>query len=309
MIRSTTLFHYGILVLMGAGWGLSVPLSKIAVSSGHGQFGLIFWQLVIGALMMGGVIVWRKMPFRPGWRGLGVCVLISLSGTIIPDAISYRAYVHLPAGVMAILLSLIPMIAFPIALGLGVDRFSFVRFCGLLAGLGGVLLLVLPETSLPDPAMLGWILFALIAPLCYAIESNYVAKWGTAGLNPVEVLFGASLLGAVITLPLALESGQFINPIRVWAAPEWALLAAAAIHVVVYAGYVWLVGQAGSVFSVQVSYLVTGFGVAWAMVLLGESYSGYIWGALALMMTGIFLVQPRPGSALVPAGKAVQDNL
>lgn len=313
MSRSATLFHYGILVIMGAGWGLTIPLSKIAVSTGHGEFGLIFWQMVIGALLMAGVIFFRGGVFRPGWRAVGVCVLISLTGSIIPDAVSYRAYVHLPAGVMSILLSLIPMMAFPIALSLGVDRFSFLRFAGLLAGLAGVLVLIIPEASLPDRAMLGWIVFALIAPLCYAFEGNYVAKWGIAGLGPVEVLFGASLIGAVITLPLALGSGQFINPIRVWAAPEWALLASAAIHVVVYAGYVWLVRQAGSVFAVQVSYLVTGFGVAWAMALLGETYSHYIWAALALVMTGVFLVQPRPGSVpgsvLEPAGKAGQDIL
>jgi len=305
--RRARLFHYGILLVLGASWGLTAPLTKIAVSTGYGQFGLIFWQLVIGALIMAGMMALRGTSLRPGWRGVGVCVLIALTGTIIPDAINYRAYVHLPAGVMSILLSLIPMMAFPIALGLGMERFSLLRFSGLLAGLGGVLLLVLPEASLPDPAMLAWIPFALIAPLCYAFESNYVARWGIAGLDPIEVLFGASLIGAVITLPLALGSGQFINPIRVWAAPEWALLASSAIHVVVYAGYVWLVGRAGSVFAVQVSYLVTGFGVALSMALLGETYSGYIWAALALVMAGIFLVQPHPGSVLVPVAKAGQD--
>jgi hypothetical protein len=42
---------------------------------------------------------------------------------------------------------------------------------------------------------------------------------------------------------------------------------------------------------------VTGFGVFWAMLLLGESYSGWIWAALALMLMGLFLVQPRPRAA------------
>jgi len=38
---------------------------------------------------------------------------------------------------------------------------------------------------------------------------------------------------------------------------------------------------------------VTGTGVIWAMVLLGESYSGWVWAALALMLCGLMLVQPR----------------
>jgi len=138
--------------------------------------------------------------------------------------------------------------------------------------------------------------------------SNRIAN-DTGSAFPLNIdgttafLGSASSQGAeniLITLPLAIGSGQFINPFRVWAAPEWALVMSSAIHVVVYAGYVWLVGRAGAVFAVQVSYLVTGFGVAWAMTLLGESYSHYIWAALALVMTGVFLVQPRRQDTLAP---------
>jgi drug/metabolite transporter (DMT)-like permease len=70
------------------------------------------------------------------------------------------------------------------------------------------------------------------------------------------------------------------------------------IHVAVYTTYVWLVGRAGPVFTVQVSYLVTAFGVFWAILILGEGYSGWVWSAMVLMLAGMFLVQPRPREAL-----------
>ena len=70
-------------------------------------------------------------------------------------------------------------------------------------------------------------------------------------------------------------------------------MAASLIHVTVYTLYVWMVGKAGPIFAVQVSYLVTGFGVIWAMLILGESYSGWIWAAMGVMAIGMFLVQPR----------------
>ena len=48
---------------MGAAWGLSIPLTKITVSTGYGQFGLIFWQFVIAAIVLGFVLlVRRKRP-------------------------------------------------------------------------------------------------------------------------------------------------------------------------------------------------------------------------------------------------------
>jgi drug/metabolite transporter (DMT)-like permease len=196
--------------------------------------------------------------------------------------------------VISILLSLVPMFAFPIALALAVDRFSWARLGGLLCGLIGVLLIVGPEASLPDAAMAAFIPLALIAPAFYALEGNVVAKWGTLGLDPVQVLFGASLVGATIALPLALATGQWIDPRPPWGAPDLALVTSALIHAVVYCGYVWLVGRAGAVFAAQVSYLVTAFGLIWAMLLLGERYSGFIWVALTLMFVGLFLVQPRP---------------
>ena len=52
-------------------------------------------------------------------------------------------------------------------------------------------------------------------------------------------------------------------------------------------------GIAGSVFSSQVGYLVTFFGVVWGIIILGESHSVFVWISLAMIMMGIFLVQPK----------------
>jgi drug/metabolite transporter (DMT)-like permease len=95
-----------------------------------------------------------------------------------------------------------------------------------------------------------------------------------------------------------LASGQGIDPRAGFGAPEAALVASSLIHAAVYAGYVWLVGRAGAVFAVQCSYIVTISGVFWAMILLNETYSPYIWASLALMLAGLALVQPRRASAL-----------
>ena len=126
---------------------------------------------------------------------------------------------------------------------------------------------------------------------------NVQAKFGTEGLSPIGVLFGASLIGTLITLPLALGAGQWVNPVS-FGKPEGAFVASAVIHALVYSGYVWLVGRAGAVFAAQASYLVTIFGIVWSMLLLSEAYSPYIWAALALMLAGMFLVQPRDKEAL-----------
>ena len=281
------------LLIMGAGWGITLPLSKIAVSTGHQPLGLVFWQMVIGAVLLGAIVFVRGGRLALGRRQITLYLAIAFLGTILPNAASYRAAAHLPAGVMSIVIAMVPMFAFPIALALGQDRFSIARLVGLGLGLGGVALLVGPEASLPDRAMVAFIPLALIAPFFYGLEGNFVGKFGTAGLDPIEVLFGASVFGAVLSFPLALGFGHWLNPLGGFGAPESALVLSSIVHALVYAGYVWLVGRAGAVFAAQVSYLVTIFGVGWAMLILDEAYSGYIWGALGLMLLGMFLVQPR----------------
>lgn len=298
-----------ILVVLGAGWGITQPLAKIAVSEGYRSFGLIFWQSAIGAALMALVLLAqgrRRIVFSP--RQVGFCALIALIGTVLPNGAGYQAAVHLPAGILSITLALIPMLAFPIALAFGIDRFGWARLIGLALGLSGVALIALPEASLPERAMLVFLPLALIAPLFYALEGNVVAKWGMHGLDPIALMFGASLMGMVLAFPLALVSGSFIDPRLPWGAPDYALILSSVVHVFVYATYVWIVGQAGAVFAAQVSYLVTGFGVLWAMAILGERFSGWVWAALGLMFLGLFLVQPRPKLPLASAPGARDDD-
>ena len=294
MNTQSRLFFGGVLVLAGAAWGITQPLAKIAVSTGYQHFGLIFWQLAIGAVVLCLVVraQGKALPFNK--RVLPIYAMIAVIGTILPNSASYQAVVHLPSGLMSVLLSTVPMLAFPISMALGLDRFSWLRAAGLTTGLMGVLLIVAPEASLPDRAMVAWVPVALIAPLCYAFEGNLVARVGLRGLDPVQALAGASVVGTLLAAPLALGTGQFIVPTLPLGAPDFAHIAAALIHAAVYTAYVWLVGRTGPTFAAQVSYWVTGFGVFWAIMLLGESYSSWVWAAVGLMFIGLFLVQPRP---------------
>lgn len=287
------------LLLLGCGWGLTQPLTKITVTAGYQPFGIIFWQVLIGAVLLG-VLRWRQLrrvPFTS--RTLAVWLMIATLGTLLPSTTGYTAAFQLPSGIMSIVIATIPLMAFPIALALGNDQFSLRRAGGLLLGLIGVGLIALPEASLPERAMIAFLPLALIAPFCYACEGNLVARWGTGGLDPFAVLFGASVIGVMLSLPLAIGTGQFFVPQAPFMLADMTLILCAVIHVFVYSGYVWLIGRAGAVFACQVSYFVTGSGVLWAMLLLGETYSLWVWAAFGCMVIGLMLVQPRLAHAPV----------
>ncbi|MCA8868369.1 MAG: DMT family transporter [Rhodobacteraceae bacterium] len=286
-------FLFAALLLIGAIWGLTVPLTKLAVSTGHGAFGLVVWEMFFGVLVLAFLVRIRGRFPRIRSENLGLILFISIFGTLIPTSLWFLTARYLPAGIMAIIISLAPMFTLPVALMIGLERFSLMRLTGLMLGALSVALLTLPETSLPEASMIGWLLLALGCPLCYGIEGNGVARMGLGGLDPVEALLGASVISLLAALPLALASGQWFGMWRPWGQAEYALLASSVLTVLAYAGYVWLVTEAGSVFAAQVSYLVTGFGVFWSISLLEESYSGWVWLALMAMLAGLFLVVPK----------------
>jgi drug/metabolite transporter (DMT)-like permease len=253
---------------------------------------MIFWQMLISVLVLGVINMLRRRPFPLDWWVIGFYIAFALIGTVIPNAASYKAYTVLPSGIMSLLLSLIPMMAFPIALILGLDRFGIKRMVGLSLGLFAILMIIGVPDALPNAAMLAFIPLGLIPSLMYAFEGNFVARFGTGGAGPLQLLLGASIAGVVITGPIAVGTGQWINPIHVWDIADFALIASALIHTLVYTLYVMIVRNYGPVFSVQVSYVVTASGLGWAMLILGERYSGPIWLALVVMFVGIYLVSP-----------------
>lgn len=294
MTRDERLVFTVVMVGLGVGWGSTQALGKIAISSGHGMYGLILWQLVVAVIFLGAVQILRRRRFPPSWAGLRFAVLIALIGTLVPNTTFYISVARLPAGIMSILISTIPLLAFPMALALGTDRFSATRLIGLLFGFSGVALLALPQAELPAGASFLWLVIAMVGPFFYAMEGNIVAKWGTAGLDPVQAIFAASLAGIVLVLPLVAATGTWVDPTAPWGRPEWALVLMSAINALMYVGYIWLARNAGSVFASQVGYVTTLAGVGWAMLLLGERFSPLVWLAAGVLLAGMMLVQPRP---------------
>ena len=147
---------------IGTLWGITIPLSKIAVSTGYQPFGLIFWQVAISVLVLGAVLLWR------GWRPkisrelLFYFSVIAISGTILPNGTSYWAQQHLPAGVMSISIATVPMFTLIIALVLRLEQFSLVRLTGILVAFVAMVLIAAPESSLPDSSKAIFILVALV---------------------------------------------------------------------------------------------------------------------------------------------------
>ena len=283
------------LLAVGAAWGASLVAGKISVSTGHHPVGLIWWQFLIIVAALGPLAAARGIPLPLTRPALILYAGVALLGTLVPSAASLVAFSHLPAGVVAIVIAATPMAALLIAALVGSERRPEpVRLLGV--GLGAVAmgLLLGPETSLPDPAAWPFVVVCLLTPLCYGSEGSFVQLRAPAGTDPVSALLGASILGLLALLPILAAAPEtrvrFPGP---FGPAERAILVGGLLHVACYWGYLRLVGLGGPVYASLVSYVVTLSGVAWGVALLGERHSGWIWSALAVMLAGMALVQPR----------------
>lgn len=280
------------LVLFGLSWGLTVPLIKIAVSAGHHPLGLLFWQMFLSALMLGLYLLVKRQRLPLSRTAIVYYLIIAVIGTLIPNSFSLVATSKLPAGIMAIVIATVPIMSLFIALLARLERFSWQRSLGVVLGVCALMLIALPEAGLPDPAMAPWMLVALIAPLCYAIEGNFVSARGPRELSPVVTLFGASVLGSAFLAPIVWLNGYGVSMTSGMDKSLWALLGSSVGHVIAYCGYLWLLARAGAVFTSQVAYVVTLTGVLGAVLMLGERYGILVWAAVALMLLGVSLVRP-----------------
>ena len=220
-------------------------------------------------------------------------VIITFLSVVIPNIIFYACVAYLDAGVLSISVSVIPLFTYIIALGLRMDKFKVRRVIGLITGFCALLILILPENSLPDKRDIPWVLLALNCALCYALENIYIDRLELQNFGPIRLVCAVSFVSALITFVLSIVMNQFfiLKPTNLYLFIS--TLGLGFISATAYSIFIYLIGRAGSVFSSQVGYLVTFFGVVWGIIILGESHSIFVWVSLALIMMGIFLVQPR----------------
>ena len=282
-----------LLVMLGAMWGLSLSLGKIATTAGVHPLGLVLWQAGLGAcIVLGfcaarGRLKWLSLRHLRYYLGCGVL------GVVVPAVSIYAAAPHIPAGVLAILVTTVPMVTYALALGMRLETLRMARVSGLLLGFAAVLMIVGPRASLPAPGMAGWVLVAMVAPVCYGLVNVFIARYRPENSDSIALAAGVLGTAALIVAPVALLSGtaHMIGP--PWDVVDMAVLGLPVITGIAHAVMFELIRMSGPVFFSQVGYLIAAAGVLWGMAIFGETHSPWIWAALALMFAGLALVNLR----------------
>ena len=132
-------------------WGLSFSFTRMAVENGGTPLGIAFWQTIISSVILLSFSSLRGRHFTLHPHHIGPFIIIALLGVALPGVAFYIAASRVPSGVLAITVTLVPILTYCMALGLRIEAFSMIRISGVLCGTIAILLLVLQPTACRTP--------------------------------------------------------------------------------------------------------------------------------------------------------------
>ena len=281
-----------LLLLLGTLRGGATSLSKYVSSSGVPPLGYSLWQSLIVAVLLLGIGFARGRKLPPISRYPRYYVFCALSGVAIPNVIFFYVVKSLPAGTMAVLLTLAPIVTYLLVLALRMERIDGMRIAGIGLGFVGALMISMPRIT-AELTFDGWVLLGILCPLGYASMGVYVARFPVTEI-PLTLLAGGTHLVAVLfLLPATLFAGDFFLLWRDAGLVELLIVCHGLIAAVAYSLFFRIVQLAGPVFYSFSTYVIAITGIGWGWLVFAESHPRHFWLAVAMIFSGLALIQYR----------------
>ena len=294
----TLVWAWVVLIVMGAMWGLSFSLARIAATRGAHPLGIAFWECSIAGLLLICLIVHRRISLPVTTSLVRLHLTTGLIGVVIPSAAFFYAAAHVPAGVLSITVGMVPVMTFVAAAFVGLEKFAMGRVFGVVLGTLAVVFLVAPEGSLPDPGQLPWVFLGFVSAACYAALSLLLALTAPPGANSLMLTCGMFVAASLLMVPILYATGSFVAFGWPWGIVEWSFFGLGIVNAVAYTLYFILVDRAGPVFTSFTANMVTLFGVFWGIVIFSEQNSIWVWLSFATIMVALAMVAPRGRTAV-----------
>ena len=193
----------------------------------------------------------RQATFAAQKNFILLYVICGILGSVVPGTLYFYAASQVSAGVLSITIATVPLATFVGAAIFKIEKASLLRVVGVLFGIGSIALLVLPDTSMPDPSAALWVLVMVIAAACYAIENLVIAARMPTNVNVFVVVTGMLIAATIMLTPVLWITDTFTWISWPLDRSGWAIVMMAGINASAYGGFYYLVVRAGPVFASQ----------------------------------------------------------
>jgi len=269
---------------------LRFVLNKFAVEGDVPAFAFAFWPMLFAGTLLLIIALARgeRMSFER--THIRAYALIGIFVLGIPMGVLTFLADRLPQGLISMVVILAPTTTYLFAILLRVDRLRWLSSTGLVLGIGGILVIMLPDISLPNQSMAWWLLLALLAPVSLGLGNVMTTVTRPPSMPSTVLGAGMMLSAAVFLVPAMAVSGQFYLFEGSAQNVNWNFLYATLLNAVFYTLFLELIRISGPVFFSQINYVAVASGFGWGMALFDERYSLYVWGGTVLMALSVLLL-------------------
>ncbi|MCA9912202.1 MAG: EamA family transporter [Anaerolineae bacterium] len=277
--------HYAALVLLGAIWGSSFLLIRIAAPDlgplvlMGGRVSLAFVALFAYASLL------RKAPdLRKNWAKY---LFVGTMNAALPFSLIAWSELTLTSSLAAIINSTTPLFTAVVAAVWINETLTGRKILGIVLGILGVSILVGGSALEFNSELVFAALASLLAAFCYGIGTVFASRHFTGNApmhNAIGQLFGATValsIPATVTLPQATFSSGTLLAL---------LLLSLMATAFAYQLYFFLLNNVGPTRTATVTFLVPVFGTLWGVLFLQEHVTSGMLVGMAVVLTSVGLV-------------------
>ncbi|MFT5504567.1 MAG: drug/metabolite transporter (DMT)-like permease [Gammaproteobacteria bacterium] len=295
MILSKPVMPLFFLLFLGISWGLYFSMLKIAVLSGISYYGIAALTTLGVALGMSAIAVARRKPPRLSAIHLRFYLICALLGYLLPMLCELLVIRSLPAGALALIVSLTPIATLIVARLMKTDVVNRSRIAGILLGAFAIFGVLLPEVHSQLDLSWFWLMVAVLIPLFYALYHNYIARYWPNDSDTYQVACGEAVMAFIAIATVAFWQWQPTD-VAEWNSGHNAMLFMAVISLADIYIYFELIRLRGPIFTSHANYIMVISGVFWGFVIFNETITHLMWVSVSLLLVSLFLVS-RQSSA------------
>ena len=289
MLARTNLINWALLIGLVALWGTSFLVISISVDT-IDPISIVFYRLVLGALVLALVVFARGQQFPRSASVWGGFLLMAIAGNALPFFLITWGQQTIDSGVAGMIMAIMPLMTMVFAhylvKGETLNRYKIIGFT---MGITGVTLLLGPVFEGGARALLSG-LAIFTAATCYAVNAILIKR--LPRFSPMVGACGVLIMASLVILPIWLVMAPDNNNISEdsMLAVIWLGIGPTGIATIILFS---VIDRAGPTFLSTINYLVPVVAFLCGAWLLAEPVSWHHFVALATILSGIAITRIR----------------
>ncbi len=277
-------------------WGTTFLGIKIGVETVPPWFVAGLRQLLAAIVLFPFLIFTSNLKWI-GWRNFRIQLTLALLMLVGANGLTTVAEENLTSSLTSLISALSPVFIFVASMAIGMEKFTYRTMLGLLMGFFGVIFIFWDGIDdLTNPNYRLGLLILIIAIMCWGLGTIYTKKINLQNNNLFLNLFYQFAFAGAIQLVFAFSFSKDIN-VSAWSAKSIAAIVYLAVFgsVLAFFSYHYLLKTLLPTQVSILSYVNTIISIFLSWLILGENISAKFIGATACIISGVFIINYRPG--------------